>query len=82
MGLMRSRCPEAAWGLHGEPNTSGNCPYCGRRIYTRPRPYNVGPRTRGELLGRRADVDAWGLTHLPSHQDPEIDPDPDDTYFD
>lgn len=30
-----TRCPEAVYGDHGAPNTSGNCPYCGLRIGAR-----------------------------------------------
>ncbi len=29
MSSRRDPCPEALYGQHGEPNTTGNCPYCG-----------------------------------------------------
>lgn len=28
----RPPCPEALYGEHGAPNTSGNCPYCGLHL--------------------------------------------------
>lgn len=70
--MVNSPCPEAVYGWHSPPNTSGNCVFCGAHISTRPRELPKHMRLpsdmREELLNRR---------YAPE-QDPEVDPDPDD----
>lgn len=72
---MRAGCPEALYGEHGEPNTVGNCPYCGVHLG---RPRRGGRTTRSlsdeELLevDRRAHVDVWGHVDVPEEQDPLV----------
>lgn len=36
--LKRNGCPETIHGHHSEPNSSGNCLFCGKNIYKRSRP--------------------------------------------
>lgn len=75
---MKPPCPEALYGQHGEPNTSGNCPYCGLHL-GRPR---LG-RTSRSLTEEEIDGATSWSTRIPifghEDQDPlEFDTDPDD----
>ena len=91
--MMSDRCPEALYGHHGEPNSSGKCPYCSTKIASTH--YKYPSRERGgrghsslsqqqlewiDAPERQRDHD--GLRYIPVEQDPEIDPDRDDSIYD
>jgi hypothetical protein len=61
----RPPCPEALYGIHGEPNTSGNCPYCGLylgrpRLASRWEP-DLDDWSDPETLDRDPDDDTDGI---------------------
>lgn len=85
----RELCAEALYGIHGEPNTNGKCPYCGMVLRARGkgvgRPWTISlPRELYlDRLERRADVDMWGRVGVPADQDPGfIDSNFQDDYYD
>lgn len=84
---MRLACPEAIYGQHGEPNTAGNCPYCGAKIAPARR---YGP-SRGTGSISHKEEDALDRLRYPREtlgsinfgdQDPELEPDFDSLYHD
>lgn len=78
MGTEIPPCPEALHGLHGEPNTRGNCPYCGLHLGR----HSVGGRSRRSLSDEELDRTSWASREPVSRfeeQDPlYIDPGADD----
>lgn len=77
---MRTSCPEALHGQHGDPNTNGNCPYCGERIaprrsYSPRRSSRSLPEAELDHALRRAQVEVGGHVSIPREQDPSIDED-------
>jgi hypothetical protein len=55
-----TRCPEAAWGIHGTADIDGKCPYCKRKIDSVAR---FGPDPDKRRQNARAQdprsVDGW-----------------------
>lgn len=78
--MTRTSCPEALHGQHSDPNTSGNCVYCGQHIA---RPKQYGPR-RGHrsLPDQFLDRELERREPRPEQDPLAIDPDPDDVYYD
>ena len=63
--MSRPPCPEALYGIHGEPNTSGNCPYCGLhlgrpRLERNPEP-DLDDWTDPNTIDRDPDDDPEGI---------------------
>ncbi len=63
--MTRPPCPEAVYGEHGEPNTRGNCPYCGYhlgrpRLQQRWEP-DLDDWTHADTLDRSPDDDPEGI---------------------
>jgi hypothetical protein len=82
--MPRTPCPEALGGIHGDPNTNGNCPYCGLRIAPR-RKYG---NSRGARYGTRS-LPRQFLDEELARREPAPDQDPmsylepsEDTYYD
>lgn len=83
-----SDCPEALYGAHGEPNTAGKCPYCGKVVAGRRR-YGAPGRGTGSIT--REEEDYLDSLRYPREtlgaidfgaQDPELEPDFDSLYHD
>jgi hypothetical protein len=85
-----TRCPEALYGHHGVPNSLGRCPYCGEQLTVKGWKYSrtgrgrrsISPQEEQWLDSRERERDAWGVLRVPPEQDPDIDPDPDDSIYD
>jgi hypothetical protein len=84
-----SPCPDALYGQHGDPNTNGNCPYCGAKIAGRRRSQpgrgrrSITREQEDYLDSRTRERDAWGQLRVPLAQDPlQIDAwESDDQYY-
>jgi hypothetical protein len=50
---VRDRCPEATYGQHGEPSTTGRCPYCGQKVGPR---YNRSGGDGRVSMGHRGSI--------------------------
>lgn len=77
--MTRPRCPEALYGEHGVPNTSGNCPYCGLHLGKPRTGRGTSSMTEEELA--RTSWDTRSPVERYVEQDPLAGSDPDDDYW-